>query len=90
MHQHLNTVEKGNHLEESFYAYLKQQQNENHLLYGIYPSDQCKLLRKKKYYCKEREGYVEFDIVLEVFREKADKHYLFVVFKCNSSSELHD
>jgi hypothetical protein len=84
MHPHINTVAKGNHLEESFYAYLKQQQNENRLLYGIYPSDQCRLLRKKKYYCKERERDVEFYVVLEVFRENADKPHLFVVFECKN------
>lgn len=42
------------------------------------------MLKKHKYYCKDREADVEFDIVVEVRRTGRSDPHLYVVFECKN------
>lgn len=80
----LSTIEKGDLLEDKFYQYLLDQQSQGNFVYGAYPPNLCKIYKKKKYYCKIREADVEFDVVLELYREERKSPHLTVVFECKN------
>ncbi|UWR29660.1 ImmA/IrrE family metallo-endopeptidase [Sulfitobacter sp. W002] len=80
----MSTTEKGNRLEDQLYDYLNEQLVSDGLIYGIYPAHLCKVHRKKKYYCNERKGDVEFDIVIEVRRDSSAEPHIRVVFECKN------
>ena len=80
----MNSVAKGNALEVDFFNYLCAQKAEERLVYDAYPSELCDIFRKKKYYCKERQADVEFDIVIELTRRGAVQPHLFIVFECKN------
>lgn len=82
----MSSVDKGNELEDRFYEYLLDQKNRRQHVFGAYPAELCKIYKKKKYFCKERESDVEFDIVIEVIRESAKEPHLVVVFECKNHS----
>lgn len=80
----MSTVEKGNELEDQFYNYLCDQRNCGALIYGAYAPQLCTIHKKKKYYCNERKGTVEFDVVIELSREGSSSPHLYVVFECKN------
>ncbi|MEQ8440466.1 MAG: ImmA/IrrE family metallo-endopeptidase [Alphaproteobacteria bacterium] len=80
----VSTIEKGDELEDRFHQYLLDQQNSGELVYGAYPPELCKIYRKRRYYCKEREGYVTFDVVVELYRQGGTSPHLCVVFECKN------
>ncbi|MBL1436691.1 MAG: ImmA/IrrE family metallo-endopeptidase [Rhodobacteraceae bacterium] len=80
----MNTVEKGNKLEDDFYNYLRDQQKRGLLVYGVHSPKLCTIHKKKKYYCSERKADVEFDVVVELFREGSSLPHLHVVFECKN------
>lgn len=89
----MSSVEKGNKLEDIFYQFLLDQREHGSLLFGIYPPANCKIFKKKSYYCKEREADVEFDVVIELYGEGRSEPHLHVVFECKNHtgnvSETH-
>lgn len=89
----MNTSEKGNMLEDKFYEYLVGQQSRHDLVFGAYPPNLCKIFKKRKYYCKEREADVEFDVVIELYRQDSSCMHLAVVFECKNHvsdiAEIH-
>lgn len=87
----MSTIEKGNKLEDNFHDYLCEQQNHESLVYGVYAPQLCKIHKKKKYFCKEREADVEFDIVIELRREISSDPHLYVIFECkNHQSSIQE
>lgn len=87
----MNTVAKGDNLENAFHQYLLDQQDSGQPVFGMFSPETCKIYKKKKYYCKEREADVEFDIVLEIYRIGRKKPSLYVVFECkNHGSNLSE
>lgn len=80
----MSTVEKGNKLEDKLYNYLCEQQSRGVFVYGALSPELCKIHKKKKYYCKTREAFVEFDVVIELSREGSDSPHLCVVFECKN------
>lgn len=82
----MNATEKGNQLEDKLHSYLLDQLGRNERVFDIYPAELCKIHKKKKYYCKERDGDVEFDVVIEVRRKDRLEPHLFVVFECKNHS----
>ncbi|WGI23369.1 ImmA/IrrE family metallo-endopeptidase [Amylibacter sp. IMCC11727] len=82
----MNTTEKCNRLEDEFFAYLIGQKTAGLLVFDFYPSDKCQIFKKKKYYCSERQGDIEFDVVIEIRREVSSKPHLTVVFECKNQS----
>ena len=82
--QTMNTTEKGNRLEDKLFQYLFDQKKHGALVYDAYPASHCKLLKKQKYYCKDREADVEFDLVVEVRRTGRSEPHLYLVFECKN------
>lgn len=82
--QTMSTTEKGDTLEDKLSEYLLDQQNHDKLVYDAYPASHCKVLKKPKYYCKDREANVEFDVVVEVRRTGRSEPHLYVVFECKN------
>lgn len=89
----MSSLDKGNKLEDAFYRYLLDQKKSGQLLLGAYPPENCKIFKKKTYYCKEREADVEFDIVVELYAQGRAQPHLYVIFECKNHdgnvSELH-
>ena len=89
----VNSTLKGNKLEKSFYEYLLAQQERGELVFDAYPADNCKIYKKKEYFCAERGGNVEFDVVIEFFRRGSLTPHSYIVFECKnygrSIPELH-
>ncbi|CAN7445396.1 ImmA/IrrE family metallo-endopeptidase [Neorhizobium sp. LjRoot104] len=80
----MNSTSKGDSLEDAFHQYLLDQQDHGELVFGAYPPENCKIFRKKEYYCREREANVEFDIALELYRTGRDTPHLYVIFECKN------
>jgi len=89
----VSTLEKGNKLEDMFFQYLLDQKGRGDFVFGAYPPELCKIYKKRKYFCKEREDDVEFDVVIEVSRQGGTSPQLFVVFECKNHdsniAEIH-
>lgn len=87
----MNTVEKGDSLEQQLYEFLLEQKRRDDWVYQVYPAKLCKISKKKKYHCRERNGDVEFDVVLEIFREEGTAPHNTVVFECkNHKASVHE
>lgn len=80
----MNTTEKGNKLENEFYDFLQDQLDRDQLVFDVYPASLCQLHKKKKYYCKERQADIEFDVVIEVRRKGHSEPHIFVIFECKN------
>jgi Zn-dependent peptidase ImmA (M78 family) len=79
-----STTAKGNTLEDSFYDYLKGQIDRGEKVLGTHSPDRCKLYRMKAYYCPLREGNINCENVLEIYREGADNPQLTIFFECKN------
>lgn len=82
----MNTIERGNKLEDAFYQYLLDQQRRGDLVYGVHTPTNCKIYKKKKYYCNERKANIEFDVVLELYGTGRTQPHSTVVFECKNYS----
>jgi Zn-dependent peptidase ImmA (M78 family) len=82
--QTISTTEKGKQLEDQLYNYLRDQIDRNELVYGIYPANQCKVFKNRKYHCNERQNDIDFDVVIEVFRQGRSEPHLLVIFECKN------
>ena len=82
----ISNVHKGDLLEDKFYNYLLEQQDNGELIHGLYPADQCKIYKKKSYYCNERGADVTFDVVIEIYRKGAQDLAIAIVFECKNHS----
>lgn len=80
----MSTVEKGNRLEDEFYGYLRDQQNRGDFVYGAHSPQLCRIYKKKKYFSKIRDGDVEFDVVIELYRKGSSSPHMYVVFECKN------
>ena len=80
----MNSTAKGNELEDALYDYLIAEQLEGKPVYGVFQADRCIIRKKPKYPCPDRKKPVEFDVVIEVYREGGDKPFTYVVFECKN------
>ncbi|OJY67810.1 ImmA/IrrE family metallo-endopeptidase [Rhizobium sp. 60-20] len=80
----MNSAEKGDELEDAFFDYLVEQQRRGELVYDLYPSNRCEIFKKKGYFCRERGANVQFDVVIEVYREGRAEPFSYVVFECKN------
>lgn len=80
----MNSTAKGDRLENAFFGYLIDQQDRGNLVYGVYPPDRCVIRKKAKYPCPERKKPVEFDVVIEVYREGRETPHSYAVFECKN------
>ena len=80
----MTTVQKGNKLEDQLYDHLLDQKDRGALVFDVYPAPLCTLHKKKKYFCTERGGNIEFDVVVEVRRSGSDDPHLYLLFECKN------
>ncbi|TCP80792.1 restriction endonuclease [Rhizobium sp. PP-CC-2G-626] len=80
----MSSVSKGDRLENALYEYLVGQRERGEDVYDFCRPDRCQIRRKAKYYCKEREAYVEFDVVIEIYRNGGDEPTFHYVFECKN------
>ena len=80
----MNTTEIGNRLEDKLYEYLLEQKNHDKLVYDVHPASNCTVLKKQKYYCKDRKADVEFDVVVEVRRTGGEEPHSYLIFECKN------
>ncbi|PSM19321.1 ImmA/IrrE family metallo-endopeptidase [Nitratireductor sp. StC3] len=89
----MNSTSKGDKLEDAFYRYLVEQKDRGDLVFGVYAAKNCKIYKRKSYYCRQRHSDVEFDVVLEIYRTGSDTPHLYVIFECKNHkanvSEMH-
>lgn len=82
--QVVSSTSKGNRLEDAFHRYLLDQKERGELVDGVHSPALCEIFKKKKYHCSDRDGDVEFDIVLEITRPGANTPYQWIVFECKN------
>lgn len=80
----MNSTAKGNRLEDALFDYLIDQQERGDLVYGAYHPRLCKIRKKAKYPCPDRKKPVEFDVVIEVYREGGQTPHFHAVFECKN------
>lgn len=80
----MNSTKKGDELEDTFYEYLLGQKRRGELIYGLYPSQNCEIFKKKGYYCRERGNDVQFDIVIEIHQIGRKDPFSYIVFECKN------
>lgn len=82
----MDTVRIGNVLEKAIFDFLIEQQNRGQLLLDTQSPKVCTVCWKPKYYCKERENYVEFDVSIEVRRKPELEPQEIIVLECKNYS----
>jgi hypothetical protein len=82
----VTSVAKGNSLEDALVKYLVDQQKRGDLVYGAYRADLCKIRKKAKYPCPDRQRPVEFDVVIEVYREGGKTPHFYAVLNVRTIS----
>ena len=85
----MNTVKKGNQLENDFYRFLLSQKERGQLIYGAFAPELCQIYQKKKYYCAVRENDIECDVVIEQHRDGAQEPIFRLVFECKNYGLNH-
>ncbi|MDY4310733.1 ImmA/IrrE family metallo-endopeptidase [Pseudomonas shirazica] len=75
----LSTYAKGDLFEERVYEYLKHELEQGDLWLSPKFSQ---IFRKKKYYSRDREDFIVFDISIEVKRPELDEPSLIVLIEC--------
>ena len=69
----MNTTEKGDKFEDKVLSLLMKDIKSFSLSMGH--ESHIKVFKKKKYYSRFRKGYIEFDIAVEVYRDKNIPNY---------------
>lgn len=79
----MNTVLKGNQFEEKAFKLIMDEVNNGNI--PILPQC-CKFKRKPKYYSKNREANIEFDISIEITPKGATNYQLLYLIECKDYS----
>lgn len=82
----MDTVRIGNTLEKAIYDFLIEQKKRGQLLLDTQAPEVCTIRWKPKYYCKERENDVEFDVSIEVRRKPKLEPQKIIVLECKNYS----
>lgn len=69
----MNTTEKGDKFEDKVLSLLMNDVKSFSL--SLSHESHIKIFKKKKYYSRFRKGYIEFDIAIEVYRDKNIPNY---------------
>lgn len=80
----MNTTAKGNKLEDRFYEHLIEQQNSNEPVHDLFIPECCKIYKKKGYFSRDRNGDVELDVTIELFRKGSTERHSIIVFECKN------
>jgi len=79
--KNLTTYQKGDVLEEKVYEILKKMLEDERF---YVPGKNSKIYRKKKYYSREREADITFDISIETFLPGATEYSLLTLIECKN------
>lgn len=83
----MNTVSKGDRFEEICYSVINKALHDKQL--GLIP-EQCKVLKKAKYYSQLRESDITFDIAIEVWPNGATQYSQLWLIECKDYSGTVD
>ncbi|CAA0247524.1 ImmA/IrrE family metallo-endopeptidase [Acinetobacter baumannii] len=75
----MNTKKKGDAFENFVFDYFSILLRKGYL--GINPN-QAKIYKQKKYYSKDREGYIIFDVAIEVSFFEQEDPFLVILIEC--------
>ena len=80
----MNTVKKGNLLEDQIFAFLKSELSQGRL--GIEPSS-GKICKKKGYFSRDRGKEIIVDIAIEVWIQGAENYSMLWVCECKNYAD---
>lgn len=80
----MNTVEKGDSFENFVFNYFSSLIQNGYL--GFNPN-QTRIYKQHKYYSKDRESYIIFDIAIEIFLFGEDQPYMILLIECKNYSK---
>lgn len=80
----MNTKEKGDAFENFVFNYFSYLIQSGYL--GFHPN-QTRIYKQHKYYSKDRESYITFDIAIEVFLLDQDEPYIIMLIECKNYSK---
>ena len=86
----MNSVQKGDQLEDKIFNYFKDLIDSDQFLAK---KSNCKIFQKKGYYSKDREGNIIFDVSIEIFFPDSDKYSILILLECknyNSAVPVND
>ncbi len=75
----MNTTQKGDLFENKVYDLVRELLSQDKFLT---PGKRSLLFKKHPYFSRDREKYIIFDLVIETYREGADKPNLIVLMEC--------
>lgn len=77
----LSTYAKGEIFEEQVFQFLNREIDEGRFYFR---PENCRVHRKKSYYSHAREGYIIFDIAIEVFLPGLEKPSMLILIECKN------
>ncbi len=81
MSKKLNTYLKGDVLEEKSFELFSQMLSDDRF---YVPGKSSKIFRKRKYYSKDREADIIFDMAIETTFQGAETYSLLTLFECKN------
>lgn len=78
----MNTVRKGDILENHLFNILSKQIEEDRFLF--YKKEYLKIYKKKSYFSTDRDDKVIFDVVIEVSKPNSERPHLILLFECKN------
>lgn len=77
----MNTTQKGDELEDKVFELFEENISSGRF---IAPKECCRIYKKKKYYSKDREAYIEIDVSIEIFIPGQETCFLYVLIECKN------
>lgn len=78
-----SSVEIGDAFEDEIYSYFQRLIDNDGFLAK---SELCRLRKKPKYYSKDRESDIQFDLSIEIFLPGSDEYSFLVIIECKDYS----
>src|SRR4051812_21364994 len=79
MYMQISTTEKGDLFENKVYNLLVEVLSQDNF---FVPGKRSLLFKKHRYFSKDREKHIIFDLVIESYREGADTPNIIVLIEC--------
>ncbi|MGL5001879.1 MAG: ImmA/IrrE family metallo-endopeptidase, partial [Casimicrobium sp.] len=79
----MSTRALGDAFEVEIYEFLREKISAGDF---YFKSESCKVFRKKRYFSRDRQGEIEFDVVVEVYLPEQDKPSILFIVECKNYS----
>ncbi len=79
----MNTSARGDSFEEQIYDFFQEKISADDFYFR---KECCKLFRKKRYFSRDRQDEIEFDVVVEVYSEGDDRPSILFIVECKNYS----